>query len=202
MLAMSSAGQLSAQTAGSVSGHLTDPSGAVLPQTDVTLTNVGTHAERVTKSTSTGDYTFTEVPPGSYTLQVKHSGFKTSQSDAFDVQVQQSVKLDFTLQVGAVTESVDVAATGTLLQSDNATLGTVIQNKEINELPINGRNYLSLVSLASNVNTLSSGSGQAGARLGGDRASQSISVGAVPLKIDNYTLDGVNNNDPDSTSYI
>ena len=202
MLAMSSAGHLSAQTAGSVSGHLTDPSGAVLPQTDVTLTNVGTHAERVTKSTSTGDYTFTEVPPGSYTLQVKHSGFKTSQSDAFDVQVQQSVKLDFTLQVGAVTESVDVAATGTLLQSDNATLGTVIQNKEINELPINGRNYLSLVSLASNVNTLSSGSGQAGARLGGDRASQSISVGGQRIMFDHYTLDGVNNTDPDFNTYI
>jgi len=202
LLVLSPTAKLSAQTAGSISGHLSDPSGAVLADTDVTLTNVGTHGTRVAKSTAAGDYTFTEVPPGTYTLQVKHAGFKASQSEAFDVQVQQSVKLDFTLQVGAVTESVDVAATGTLLQADNPTLGTVIQNKEINELPINGRNYLSLVALASNVNTLSANSGQAGSRLGGDRASQSLSVGGQRIMFDYYTLDGVNNTDPDFNTYI
>lgn len=193
---------LHAQTSGSISGHISDPSGAILPDTDVTLTNVGTHSQRIAKSTGSGDYTFTEVPPGSYTLQATHPGFKAAQSDPFEVQIQQSVKLDFNLQVGAVTESVEVAATGALLQSDNPTLGTVIQTQEINELPINGRNYLSLVALASNVNTLSSGSGQAGSRLGGDRASQSISVGGQRIMFDYYTLDGVNNTDPNFNTYI
>src|ERR1035437_9993049 len=93
---------LPAQTSGGISGHLTDQTGASLAQTDVTLTAVATDAVRTTKSTNSGDYTFTEVPPGMYTLQVKHTGFKTSQSDAFQVQVQQSVRLDLTLQVGAV----------------------------------------------------------------------------------------------------
>ena len=202
LLAMLPVTRLSAQTAGSISGHLADPSGASLPQTDVTLTNVGTNTSRVTKATEAGDYTFTEVPPGNYKLQVQHAGFKTTVSDAFAVQVAQSVRLDLTLQVGTVTESVDVAATGTLLQADNPTLGTVIENAQINELPVNGRNYLALVALSSNVNTLSAGSGQAGSRLGGDRANQSIAVGGQRIMFDYYTLDGIVNTDPDFNTYI
>jgi len=190
------------QTAGSVAGRLTDASGAQLAQTDVTLTDVETTSTRVTKTTSAGDYTFTEVPPGTYTIQAKHPGFKALQSESFDVQVQQSVRLDFTLQVGAVTESVTVESSGALLQGDNASLGTVIDNAQVNELPLNGRNYLGLVALASNVNTLSPASGQAGARLGGERASQSIAVGGQRIMFDYYTLDGVNNTDPDFNTYV
>jgi hypothetical protein len=201
-LAFACAPRLFAQTAGSVAGHLSDPAGANLSQTDVTLTNVGTNTSRATKSTNAGDYTFTEVPPGMYKLQAQHAGFKTTQSDVFEVQVAQSVKLNFTLEVGAVTQSVDVAATGALLQSDNPTLGTVIETQEINELPVNGRNYLSLVALSSNVNTQSPSSGQAGSRLGGDRASQSIAVGGQRIMFDYYTLDGVLNSDPDFNTYV
>ncbi len=194
--------RLTAQTAGSVSGHLADPAGANLAQTDVTLTNVDTSASRATKSTDAGDYTFTEVQPGNYKLQVQHAGFKTTTSESFEVQVAQSVKLDLTLQVGAVTESVDVQASGTLLQAEDSSLGTVVENKAINELPLNGRNYLSLVALSSNVNTLSPAAGQAGSRLGGDRASQSIAVGGQRIMFDYYTLDGVDNTDPDFVTYL
>jgi Carboxypeptidase regulatory-like domain len=190
------------QTAGSVAGHLADTSGAQLAQTEVTLTDVATRSARTTMSTSAGDYTFTEVSPGTYTIQAKHAGFKAVQSDSFEVQVQQSVRLDFTLQIGAVTESVTVDATGALLQADNASLGTVIDNAQVNELPLNGRNYLGLVALSSNVNTLSPTSGQAGSRLGGERASQSIAVGGQRIMFDYYTLDGVNNTDPDFNTYI
>src|SRR6185437_9178588 len=184
------------------SGHLTDPTGANLPDTDVTLTQVATGAQRTTKSTGTGDYTFTEVPPGAYTLQVKREGFKVVRSAKFDVQIDQGVRLNFVLQVGAVTESVEVTATGALLQAENASTGTVIENAQINELPLNGRNYLSLVALSPNVNTLSPASGQAGSRLGGDRASQSIAVGGQRIMFDYYTLDGVNNTDPDFNTYV
>ena len=202
LLGLVGAPGLMGQTAGSIAGHLTDSSGAQLSQTEVTLTDVATSSARTTKTTSAGDYTFTEVPPGSYKLQAKHPGFKAAQSDSFELQVQQSVRLDFTLQVGEVTESVTVDASGALLQADNASLGTVIDNAQVNELPLNGRNYLSLVALASNVNTLSPTSGQAGSRLGGDRASQSISVGGQRIMFDYYTLDGVNNTDPDFNTYV
>ena len=191
-----------AQASGAVSGHLTDPTGANLPNTQVTLTEVNTQSVRTTESTNSGDYTFTEVPPGTYKLQIQHEGFKTAQSDTFPVQIGQGVRLNFALQVGAVSQSIEVTATGALLNADNASLGTVVENQEIKELPLNGRNYLGLVALSSNVNTLSATSGQAGSRLGGDRASQSIAVGGQRIMFDYYTLDGVNNTDPDFNTYI
>ena len=154
------------QTSGSVSGHVDDATKASIPAALVTLKNVATGTERTTVTTGAGDYTFTEVPVGVYTVSATHAGFKTSSSDNVEVQVQQSIRLDFSLQVGAVTQSIEVQATGALLQADNSALGTVIDNAAVNELPLNGRNYLGLVALSSNVNTLSSASGQAGSRAG------------------------------------
>ena len=89
-----------------------------------------------------------------------------------------------------------------MLQTENLALGTVIENKNILELPLNGRNYLGLVALAANANTLSSISGQAAGRLGGERATQSISVGGNRIMFDYFTLDGVTNTDPDFTTYV
>ncbi len=89
-----------------------------------------------------------------------------------------------------------------MLQSEDESLGTVIDNKGVTELPLNGRNYLSLVALSSNANTLSAGSGQAGSRLGGDRAAQSISAGGNRIMFDYYSLDGVANTDPDFNTYV
>ena len=202
VIAISTTASLSAQTAGTISGHIDDSTGATIPEAEVTLKNVGTGTERKTVTTGSGDYTFTEVPVGVYTVSATHAGFKTASSTNVQVQIQQSVRLDFTLQVGAVTDSIEVEASGTLLQAENATLGTVVENKAVNELPLNGRNYLGLVALSSNVNTLSPGSGQAGSRMGGDRASQSISVGGQRIMFDYYTLDGINNTDPDFNTYV
>jgi hypothetical protein len=163
---------------------------------------VETRSERSTYTTTSGDYTFTEVPVGTYKLRASRTGFKTISSNAVQVQVQQSIRLDFPFEVGAVTESIEVQASGALLQAENATLGTVVENAAVNQLPLNGRNYLGLVALASNANTLSPNAGQAGARLGGERASQSISVGGNRIMFDYFTLDGVNNTDPDFNTYV
>jgi hypothetical protein len=202
LLVMSSPAKMFAQTSGTLSGHVADATGAVIPDAAVTLINVGTGSTRTTVTTGSGDYTFPDVPPAIYKVQVTHAGFKTASSSNLELQVQQSMRQDFTMQVGAVTQSVTVEATGALLQVENASLGTVIENKSLNELPLNGRNYLSLVQLSSNVNTLSPYAGQAGSRLGGDRGSQSISVGGQRIMWDYYTLDGVINTDPDFVTYI
>ncbi len=193
---------LLAQTSGSVSGRVIDSTSAILPGTAITLKNVDTGTVRTGETTASGDYTFTEVPVGNYTVSASHAGFKITSSATFEVQVQQSVRLDLTLQIGEVTQSVVVEASGALLQSNDASLGTVISNELVTEQPLNGRNFLGLVALASNVNTLSSGSGQAGSRLGGDRASQSIAVSGQRIMFDYYTLDGVNNTDPDFNTYV
>ena len=98
IFAMSSAARLSAQTAGAVSGHVADTTGAVIPGVAVTLTNTGTSATRSTITTGSGDYFFPDVPPGIYNISATHAGFKTDSSNNVEVQIQQSVRLDFSLQ--------------------------------------------------------------------------------------------------------
>src|SRR5579884_322061 len=190
------------QTFGEITGRITDSTGAAVPQANVSVTNVNTNAVRQTLSNESGDYSFPSLPPGVYNLKVERQGFKTEAAQNIQVQVQQTVRLDFALQVGQVSESVEVQASAAQLQAENATVGTVIENKRIVEMPLNGRSYLQLVSLAPNVTTLSASAGQAGARQGGDRASQSISVAGQRIMFDYFTLDGVNNTDPNFNTYV
>jgi hypothetical protein len=193
---------LLAQTQGEITGRASDASGAGVPSATITLTNTSTNAVRQTQSGNDGFYNFPTVPPGVYDVKIEHPGFKTTTSNNVEVQVQQSVRLDLTLQVGQVTESVEVSASAELLQADNATVGTVIESKSISELPLNGRQYLNLVSMAPNVSNLAPPSGQAQSRQGGDRANQSISAGGNRIVYDYFTLDGVVNTDPNFNSYI
>lgn len=190
------------QTFGQITGRVADASGAAVPATAISLTNVATNAVRSTTTTDSGDYCFPSVPPGVYNLRAQHPGFKAADSNNVQVQVQQSVRLDLTLQVGEVTQAIDVEAAADQLQAENSTVGTVVGNKAIVELPLNGREYLNLVALAPNTNTLSPSSGQAGAREGGDRAAQSISAGGQRIMYDYFTLDGINNTDPNFNSYM
>ncbi len=190
------------QTVGEITGRVSDLSGAGVPNSVITLTNTSTNAVRQTDSSGEGFYSFPSVPPGIYDIKTEHPGFKAGISNNVEVQVQQSVRLDFTLQVGQITESVEVSANADLLQADNATLGTVISRESIAQLPLNGREYLNLVALNSNTNTLSPAAGQAQSRLGGDRSNQAISSGGNRIFFDYFTLDGVNNTDPDFNTYV
>lgn len=194
--------RLLGQTLGEISGQVADSSHAAVADSMITLTNTSTNTVRQTTSNAEGLYTFPSVPPGAYALKVEHPGFKTVTSNNVEVQVQQSVRLDFTLEVGQVTESVQVEAAADLLQSENATVGTVIAMKSIAELPLNGREYLNLVTLAPNVSNFAPPSGQTQSRQGGDRANQSISAGGNRIVFDYFTLDGVVNTDPNFNTYI
>src|SRR6202165_4460494 len=197
-----SALSLLGQTLGEITGQVGDQTRAAVAGSVVTLTNTSTNAVRQTNSNEQGLYTFASVPPGIYNMKVEHPGFKTVTSNNVEVQVQQTVRLDVTLEVGQVTESVQVEASADLLQSENATVGSVIENKNITELPLNGREYLNLVTLAPNVSNFAPPAGQAQSRQGGDRANQSISAGGDRIVYDYFTLDGVANTDPNFNTYI
>jgi len=136
------------QTFGEITGQVTDPTGAAIGGATITVTNVNTNASRSAVSTDAGVYSFPSLPPGTYNVRVERPGFKTSTSTGVEVQVQQTVRLDFTLAVGQVMESIEVSSTASQLQAENSTVGTVIENRRIVELPLNGRNYLQLVSLS------------------------------------------------------
>src|SRR5262249_19589390 len=114
---------LYAQTFGEVTGRVTDPSGAVIPGASLTLTNTNTNAVRNVVSTEAGAYTFPSIAPGFYRLRTELPGFKAAVSEPFEVQVQQVVRLDVVLQVGQISETVEVAATADRLQAETATVG-------------------------------------------------------------------------------
>ena len=192
----------SAQTAGDISGEVRDPSGALVPGVSITLTNVATNAVRTTKSNDAGLYTFPALQPGMYSLRAEKEGFKAYTQSNVEVQVQLSARINIEMQIGAVSESVNVSAQAALLQSENSTVGTVIENKRIVELPLNGRNALQLVSLAPNVSFGFPSAGQAGSRQGGIRADQSISVGGQRAQYNRFTLDGVENTDPNFNTFV
>src|SRR5262249_21905132 len=117
------------QTFGEITGHVSDSSGAAAFEASISITNVSTNAVRQTVSNEAGDYSFPSLAPGLYNVKVGKQGFKTAESNGVQVQVQQTVRLDFNLQLGQVSESVLVEATAAQLQLDNTTVGTVIENK-------------------------------------------------------------------------
>ena len=191
-----------AQTQGEITGLVTDPSGAVVSGASVTVTNKATGAARKVTTNSEGIYLFPSLPPGLYELRVEQSGFKTSQLNDIKLEVQQTARLDVAMEVGQVGEMVTISSNAAILNAENTTLGTVIENKIVTELPLNGRQYLNLVALSPNVNVLAPAAGQAGARQGGDRAQQSISTGGQRIFFNYYTLDGVINMDVNFNTYI
>lgn len=191
-----------AQTSGEITGLVTDSSGAAVSGATVTATNKATSATRKATTTSEGLYAFPSLLPGGYELKVEQQGFKTARLDNITLEVQQTVRLDVTMEVGQVGETLTITSNSALLNAENATVGTVINNKIVTELPLNGRQYLNLVALSPNVNVLAPAAGQAGARQGGERAQQAISAGGQRIFYDYYTLDGVNNMDVNFNSYV
>ena len=190
------------QTFGEITGEVRDSSGGAIPGAKISVTNVDTNAAREALTNEAGVYSFPSLPPGVYNLRVEKSGFKVVARTNVRIEVQQNARMDFELPVGQVSESVEVTASPTLLSSENATLGTVIDNKGIVELPLNGRNYLQLVALAPNVSFGFPSAGQAGSRQGGIRADQSISVAGQRANFNHFTLDGVENTDPNFNTFV
>src|SRR5437867_4858948 len=137
-----------------------------------------------------------------YNIKVEIGGFRTLTRNDVELQVQQTARIDFTLQVGAVTEVVEVIGGTNLMTTENATVGTVIENKRIVDLPLNGRNFLQLVSLSPNVSFGFSSAGQAGSRQGGTRATQNISLSGQRSVFNRFTLDGVENTDVNFNTYV
>ncbi len=140
---------LFAQTGtGEVNGTVSDPSGASVPGATVRLVSQGTSIEDRVTTSGSGTFTFLHVKPGSYVLSVEAKGFKKVALSPFDVGVSQVVTQDVALALGEVTQVVEVTSTAPLLQSSSTELGTVITEKAVNELPLNGRNFTELLLLS------------------------------------------------------
>src|SRR6266404_3123707 len=191
-----------AQTAGSITGEVKDQSGAVAPNAAVTVTNSKTNVARSTATNSAGIYSFPDLTPGTYQVKVAAPGFETVLKTNIELQVQQTARVDFSLSVGQTSNTVEVSASGALLSTENATVGTVVEEKRISELPLNGRNFFSLVALAPNVTFGFLPAQQASGRLDGTRSTLTMSLSGARATWANYTLDGITNTDVDFNTYI
>jgi len=191
----------SAQTLGTITGEVKDTTGAALPGATVTAQNIGTNAVRTQQSNDVGAYTFPAMPPGAYLVKAELDGFRIAQNRV-ELHVEETLRVSLTLEIGGITETTEVTAVTSLITTENATVGTVIENRRIVELPLNGRNYLSLIALSPNVSASFAGAGQAGDRQGGSRANQQISISGQRREFNYYTLDGVDNTDVNFNTYI
>jgi hypothetical protein len=190
-----------AQTLGTITGEVKDSSGAVVPGVTVTAVNKATNATRATSSNTVGVFDFPAMQPGTYAVKSELDGFKTVTRDV-ELQVQGSVRVNFTMEVGTISEMALVTAAAPLIVTENATVGTVIENRRIVELPLNGRNYLSLVALSPNVSAEFADGGQATSRQGGTRSTQQLSISGQRREFNYFTLDGVDNTDVNFNTYI
>ncbi len=146
-------GQIFAQSVdGRVVGVIQDASGAILPGVSVSLTHRGTGEIRTAATDETGSYRFLSVRPGDYSVTVEKIGFKKAVKQPVTVLVNQVASIDFDLETGAVTEVMEVTATAPLLEKQTSTLGHVVEQRQIIELPLNGRNTIGLAELSPGVN--------------------------------------------------
>jgi Carboxypeptidase regulatory-like domain len=134
-------------TTGGITGSVTDPAGAIIPGASLKLTNLDTNDVRRQTSNDTGVYTFSALPPGRYRLELEHPGFKRFVQDGIEVHVQQFITLNPALEVGQATQSVEITGQAALLDAATSSLSHVVENREVTELPLNGRNTLALVTL-------------------------------------------------------
>jgi hypothetical protein len=157
---------------GSIAGQVTDQSHAVVPSISVTLINEGTQAQRSVVTGSDGNYVFPLVAPGFYRIRIVAPGFKTYEVSGLEVQVAQAVTHSIALEVGDTATRVEIVASAPVLDQRSAEVGQVITQKEIVELPLNGRNFLDLAKLVPGVTELGTTSQSNGLAINGQRANQ------------------------------
>jgi Carboxypeptidase regulatory-like domain len=190
--------ELFAQTdTSSLGGRVTDPQGAAVAGAQIHLHNQATGAERKAATDANGEYVFTLIPSGRYDIEASAEGFRTFDDAGFPVDVAAPAHLDIRLEVGAISERVEVTAEVSMLNTDSAAQGTVIGDEKIQSLPLNGRQFIDLAFLSPNVNAGGRSVQQNQVRLNQDGG---FSASGNRTNNNGFLLDGVSNLDTDYMS--
>src|SRR5580692_5187194 len=192
LLTILSVPAFSQSTGGRILGRVADPTGAVLAGVKVTLTNEATGATRNTQTNANGDYTFVEVVPGTYRVEYELTGFKKSVQKSVTVDVNQVVTLNQTLTIGATQETVEVTSEAPLVDTTSTQLGAVVNNRSVNELPLNQRDTYQFLQLQPGVQ---SQLGSSGSTFYGSDAAGSVSVNGGRGRANNFSVNGGDAND-------
>ena len=183
-LLLASGACLWASPAGSVSGTVKDPSGALIPGVKLILVSLATNAQLTTVTNSGGEFQFLQLAPATYKLSAESSGFKKASVASVLVQVDQVTHVELSMEVGSVNESVQVEAVAPLLENDKSTISSVVDTRTIGAMPLNARQFLDLALL-----TPGAVPSQPGQQGGG------FNVSGARSQSNNFLLDGVSNMD-------
>jgi hypothetical protein len=180
------AGALFAQTA-QFTGRVTDPSQAVIPSAEVTVTNAGTGIARQVRANSEGYFTVPALPPGTYSITSRAGGFKPVTSRGIAINEGQVLRFDIRMEVGQVSETIEVSGGAPLLEAATSALSTVISNQRITDMPLNGRNPIGLSSLVPGVRTMGLFGTTAVTAFDGSR----MSISGAPPSSNSFMVDGI-----------
>ena len=175
---------------GTILGTVTDSTGAIIPNVKVTVTNTATNVAFRTTTSSAGDYYAPSLNPGTYSVSAEAKGFQKSVTSGFVLAVDQKVRVDLALKPGAVTDTVEVTAQAIELDTDTAALSQLVSQQQVEELPLDGRNFVQLLFLGAGAVTI--GGEQGTMRQGEGNA---ISINGGRPEGNNFTLDGLVNTD-------
>src|SRR5581483_11157127 len=178
---------LSAQSAGTgaLTGTVTDPSGAVIPNVAVTATSTDTGQVRTVTTAADGAYRFNLLPPGTYRVKFSANGFKTAEVPAVKVNVTETPTLNYSLEVGTQSEAVEVQADAAIIQTTTSTLGTVVGTRTVTGLPLSNRNYTQIINLSAGVAAPVNNASSFG------KATQDMSTNGNDPAQNNFQMDGV-----------
>lgn len=200
LLSFAAVGAFAQSDNGGVVGTVKDPSGAVVPNAAITVTNLQTGLKFNATSNASGEFRIPAVPRGDYQASVDAQGFQ-GQTVNFQVLVSTVQTLDFKLELGSATQTVNVTDAAPLVNTSSATIGSVIQGAQVTDLPLNGRNFTGLALLAPGVTRGSYGdeasgvSGNAETFRNNESGGAALSVNGLRPQADNYLLDGLDDND-------
>jgi hypothetical protein len=198
LLALASVTASAQVTTADLVGTVRDNAGAVVPGVRVTLTNDATGVSRSVTTDDDGNYIFTSLQPGRYSLAAEATGFRKVERTGVELQVNQRAQIDVELQVGQVGETVQISGTPPLLESQSSVLGSVIQERQVQDLPLNGRNFVQLAILSPGVSGASygmRGTIMSGTRPDDLRPGTELFVNGNRESSNNYLYDGIDNND-------
>jgi hypothetical protein len=184
-----SAATLGAQTTASILGTVTDDSGAVIAGAQVRAVNTLTNETRSTVTNELGYYSFPELPVGVYTVQAEREGFKTAVREGITLSLNRNARVDMRLALGALTERVNVFADAPLVETTTNEMGSLVDQRRVAELPLNGRNTLSLISLVPGAQRLETGNAQG-------FVENKANVNGQRMEDSNWLLDGGDNTSP------
>ena len=190
MIAIAAGAAMAQVPSARITGRIVDSTGAVMPKTSVTMTSLDTNARQDAASNETGDFTIPLLQPGRYKVEARAAGFHTYQHPELTLAVDQTMRLDITLELGSTAESVTVTDTPPAINTENGTRGQTITAAEINEMPLDSRNFADLALLTGGVIPRGDG-GDGSYAVNGGRADNT-----------GFVLDGMNNTQRRNTGAV